>query len=128
MTCHRIILLALCRSIFGRAHAATEELVDLTKTTPAKTDNSFNLGPTGALGWMYVCLKSHVGKSGQILITLVEKSSPAEGKLEVGDVILGVFGKLFADDARRVFGQAETEKADVKLPMIVWRKGESQTL
>jgi hypothetical protein len=27
---------------------------DLTKATPAKTANSYNLGPTGAQGWMYV--------------------------------------------------------------------------
>ena len=27
-------------------------LPDLTKATPAKTTNSYNLGPTGALGWM----------------------------------------------------------------------------
>ena len=114
MTCHKIFLIAFCLSFFIRAHAASEEMVDLTKTTPAKTDNSYNLGPTGALGWMYV-EKSMTEKSRQILITVVEKGSPADGKLEVGDVILGVFDKPFADDARRVFGQAigqaETEFA-----------------
>lgn len=131
MTCRETFLVAFCLSIFIRAHAASEELVDLTKTTPGKTDNSYNLGPTGALGWMYV-EKGMTEKSRQILITVVEKGSPADGKLEVGDVILGVFDKPFADDARRVFGQAigqaETEKAGGKLPMIVWRKGKSQTV
>ena len=28
------------------------EPIDLTKTTPSNTGNSYNLGPTGALGWM----------------------------------------------------------------------------
>ena len=32
-------------------------------------------------------------KSRQILVTTVEKGSPADGKLEPGDVILGVFGQ-----------------------------------
>ena len=40
------------------------------------------------------------------LVTTVEKGSPADGKLEVGDVILGVFGQPFTTDARRTFGLA----------------------
>jgi HEAT repeat protein len=104
---------------------------DLTKATPAKTDNSYNLGPTGALGWMYVEAGMTV-KSRQILITAVEKGSPADGVLEVGDVILGVFGKPFTEDARRSFGraigEAETEKGKGLLPLILWRGGKTQDI
>ena len=105
--------------------------VDLTRTTPAKTANSYNLGPTGALGWMYV-ERGMTVKARQILVTAVEKGSPAAGVLEVGDVILGAFGKPFAQDARKGFGlaigRAETPQARGVLPLIVWRKGKRRNL
>lgn len=105
--------------------------LDLTKDKPADTKNSYNLGPTGALGWLQV-EAGMTEKSRQILITTVEKGSPADGKLETGDVILGVFGKPFDDDARKCFGraigQAETEAARGMLPLTVWRKGQTQTI
>ena len=103
---------------------------DLTRTTPAKTDKCYDLGPTGALGWMVVEAGMTV-TSRQILITAIEKGSPADGVLEVGGVILGVFGKPFTDDARKSFGwaigEAETEERRGILPLIVWRKGKTQT-
>lgn len=104
---------------------------DLTKETPPKTTNSYNLGPCGALGWMYV-ESGITEKSRQILVTSVEKGSPADGKLEPGDVILGVFGQPFTDDARKCFGlaigRAETEVARGILPLTVWRKDKTQTI
>jgi len=114
-----------------KANGAPTGTPDLTKTTPAKTNNSYNLGPTGALGWMYV-EGGMTAKARQILITAVEKGSPADGVLEVGDVILGVFGKRFTEDARKSFGwaigEAETEKGRGILPLIVWRKGKTQNI
>ena len=111
--------------------AASKPAIDLTKETPAKIDNTYNLGPTGALGWMHV-EDGMTKNSRQILITAVENSSPAAGKLEVGDVILGVFGKPFTEDARRVFGraigQAEGEAARGLLPLKVSRKGTVQEI
>ena len=113
------------------ADAAITPAIDLTKETPAKTDNSYNLGPTGALGWMQV-EAGMTESSRQIFITAVENGSPAAGKLEVGDVILGVFGMPFTEDARKVFGraigQAESEAAQGLLPLTVWRNGKSQTI
>jgi HEAT repeat protein len=104
---------------------------DLTQTLPASTKNSYNLGPTGALGWMYV-EAGMTEKSRQILVTSVEKGSPAEGKLETGDVILGVFGQPFSEDARKCFGRAigraESEAARGMLPLTVWRKGTTQNI
>ena len=107
------------------------EPIDLTKTTPSNTGNSYNLGPTGALGWMTV-EGSMTETSRQILVTVVEKGSPADGILQVGDVILGVFGKRFEEDARRIFGlaigRAETEAAGGVLPLVVWRKGKTENV
>ncbi|MDA0766916.1 MAG: DUF6288 domain-containing protein [Verrucomicrobia bacterium] len=116
--------LALLLLVGGPAAKAAP--IDLTKETPDKTSNSYNLGPTGALGWMHV-EGGMTEQSRQILVTSVEKDSPADGELETGDVILGVFGKPFTEDARRSFGlaigQAETEEARGILPLTVWRKG-----
>jgi len=121
-------LLVNARLDAAKAPAAA---LDLTKETPADTKHSYNLGPTGALGWMQVD-SGMTENSRQILITAVEKGSPAAGKLEVGDVVLGVLGKPFADDARKGFGQAigqaETETAHGILPLTVWRKGKVQSV
>ena len=57
----------------GACGLATAAPTDLTQTTPAKTKNSYNLGPTGALGWMYVEGGMTV-KARQILIAAVEKA------------------------------------------------------
>ncbi len=83
--------------------------VDLAQT--------YNLGPTGLRGWIYTRPQSDLdAKQGrttaisrQILVTHVGAGSPAEGVLAVNDVILGVNGKLFADDARKSIGRAITE-------------------
>ncbi len=65
--------------------------------------------------------------SRQILVTKVDKGSPADGVVSAGDVILGAGGGLFTDDARKSFGraigQAETPRARGALKMIIWRKG-----
>ena len=44
----------------------------------------------------------------QISVTKVDKGSPADGVLEVGDVLLGVGGKPFSHDPRTEFGKALT--------------------
>lgn len=120
------LLLGSIQNLCAAETAKEAAVNDLTKSTPAKTDNSYNLGPSGALGWMQVD-KGMTLESRQILVTAVDKGSPADGTLEVGDVILGVFGKPFTEDARRRFGNAigEAESAAGKgiLPLTVWRKG-----
>ncbi|MHC4252862.1 MAG: DUF6288 domain-containing protein, partial [Planctomycetota bacterium] len=104
---------------------------DLTKTTHEKTKNTHNLGPTGALGWMHV-EGGMTRKARQILVTAVDRGSPADGVLDVGDVILGTFGKPFAEDARkalgRAIGKAETERCGGVLPLVVWRKGRTRNV
>ena len=90
-------------------------------------DRSYNLGPTGLRGWIYVD-RNNKGQQGlitdlsrQILVTHVGASTPALGVLAVDDVILGVdWGSggapvpPFSSDCRKSFGEAigEAEKTE----------------
>ena len=70
-------------------------------TAGGKKDDSHDwlLGPTGLRGWMFFRHEDLTAASRQILVTAVDKGSPADGIVQVNDVILGVFGQPFADDA-----------------------------
>ena len=104
--------------------------VDLTKgeKIPASAKHDWNLGGTGARGWMYSERLTTV-KARQIGITQVAKGSPAEGVLKIGDVILGVGGKPFSYDPRTEFGKAliwaESEAGKGQLKLNRWRDGET---
>ncbi len=100
-------------------------LPDLTKGDPIGNRvkwNTWHLGPTGVLGYMVGGLKGD-----QIEVTAVFAGSPAEGKLQWGDVILGVNGTRFG--AGRNMGmllgkqiiEAERPVNDGTLKLIVWR-------
>ena len=81
-------------------------------------------GPTGARGWILTRDWDLTATSRQILITAVDAVSSADGILRTKDVILGVNGRLFADDARKSIGRAITaaeEKSGV-LQLVRWRK------
>jgi hypothetical protein len=99
---------------------------DFTKgdPIPAGATHDWNLGATGLRGWMFSD-KLETSDARQVRITKVEKGSPADGKLEVGDVILGVGGKPFSYDPRTEFGKALTaaEAADGKLSLTRWKNG-----
>jgi hypothetical protein len=101
-------------------------LPDFTKgdPIPAGANHDWNLGATGARGWMF-CNKFTTTDARQISVTKVDKGSPADGVLEVGDVLLGVGGKPFSYDPRTEFGKAltaaETEAGAGKLALIRWR-------
>jgi hypothetical protein len=90
---------------------------DLTQSNTVDRTLTYNLGATGLRGWIYTRAASNLDAaqgrtttaSRQILVTHVGANSPASGVLEVNDVILGVNGKLFDDDARKSFGRALTE-------------------
>jgi hypothetical protein len=73
------------------------------------------------------CDKMVTSDARQIAITQVAKGSPADGVLEVGDVILGVGGKPFSYDPRTEMGRAltlaETEAGKGKLSLTRWRAG-----
>ena len=102
---------------------------DLTQGGVKDDLHDWNLGPTGARGWIWGW-KLETTNSRQILITEIDKGSPAEGKLQVGDVILGVGDRHFTRDARKAFGHAitEAEKTDNRglLELIVWRNGQTR--
>jgi hypothetical protein len=65
----------------------------------------------------------------QILVTAVDKGSPADGVLAVGDVILGAGGKPFDGDARirlaNAITAAETRQGGGVLRLIRWRAGQT---
>ena len=104
---------------------------DFTKgdVIPAKAKHDWNLGPTGLRGWMF-CDEMVTTDARQISITKVDKGSPADGALAVGDVILGVGGKPFSYDPRTEFGKAitaaESEAGGGKLSVSRWRAGKSK--
>lgn len=102
---------------------------DFTKgeKIPEGATKDWNLGATGLRGWMH-SHKLTTSQARQILVTEVAKDSPADGLVQKGDVILGVGGKAFADDARVEFGKALTaaEATDGKLALSVWRGGKTE--
>jgi hypothetical protein len=137
--------------IFGIASPLFSQVPDLTKdgaiaalkTDPASSPvygETYNLGATGMRGW--ICNKmdsNHERAQGrttlnsrQILVTHVGAASPADGVVKVDDVILGVDGKPFSDDARksiaRAIQEAETEARGGVLKLTVWRAGQTQDL
>ncbi|MHC4253346.1 MAG: DUF6288 domain-containing protein, partial [Planctomycetota bacterium] len=99
---------------------------DLRKGGTKDDKHDWTLGPTGARGWMWGRLLETT-PTRQILVTKVNKGSPADGVLREGDVILGAGGGRFTDDARKSFGRAimEAEKAESRgvLKLLRWRNG-----
>lgn len=101
-----------------------QDLVHIGKPGPTR---DWRLGPIGANGWCFH-KNTRNGASSlarQIIITAVDKDSPATGKLEVNDVILGAYGKFFDYDARKALAaainEAEKEENKGELKLLVWR-------
>ena len=92
-------------------------------------DTIGHLGATGIRGWMHTdTLVTYDAR--QIYVTQVDPGSPADGIMAVGDVILGVDGKLFSYDPRTEFGkaltQAESEAGGGNLTITRWRAGKTE--
>jgi len=106
---------------------------DFTKgdKIPAGANHDWTLGATGARGWIH-CDKMVTADARQIAITKVEKGSPADGILAVGDVILGVGGKPFSYDPRTELGKAltaaESEAGGGNLSLIRWRADKTEAV
>lgn len=104
--------------------------IDLTKgeIIPSGATHDWNLGATGARGWMYSERLTTV-KARQVAITKIHKGSPADGILQPGDVLLGVGGKAFSHDPRTELGKAlsraESEAGQGNLVLTRWRAGKA---
>ncbi len=121
---------------------SAEKMPDLTKgeTKGVDRNGTYNLGATGFRGWIYSQPISHFdGLQGrttqvsrQILVTHIGAKSPADGVLQVNDVILGVGDKPFSDDARKSLAvaiqEAEQEANHGNLKLLRWRSGETTTV
>lgn len=96
---------------------------------PEGAKHDWNLGATGLRGWIF-CDQLVTSDARQIAVTQVEKGSPAEGVLAIGDVILGVGGKPFSHDPRTELGKAltlaESEAGQGQLTLTRWRAGSSE--
>ena len=107
--------------------AIKDGIPDFTKgaAVPKGAAHDWNLGPTGARGWIY-SNNLETSEARQILITEVEKNSPADGRLAAGDVILGIGDRPFAYDPRTELGKAigQAEASGGALSLMRWRKGE----
>jgi len=117
--------------VLGGLSSALAAPPDAT-TSYIDTQYTYNLGPTGARGWVYNSGNEWVFapegltyESRQILITTVDAATPAAGVLQVNDVILGIGSTLFTNDARKAFGKAigAAEASDGQLRLKVWRSG-----
>ncbi len=127
-----IAILALTILLATRPAAAAEKLAnpDFIRgdKIPNEAKHDWNLGPTGARGWMF-CDRLVTTDARQIAVTKVDKGSPADGILQIGDVILGVGGKPFSYDPRVELGKAitiaESDAGGGRLTLTRWRAGES---
>jgi len=129
------ILILLAFVVGTAAREPSREPPDLTKGRNVDRARTYNLGSTGMRGWIYTrpanffesCQGRTTTASRQILVTHVGKKSPADGVMKVDDVILGVAGKLFSDDARKCIAvaiqEAEKESRGGILQLTRWRAG-----
>lgn len=111
---------------------------DLTADRQVDRKLTYNLGATGMRGWIHTraanFLDSVQGRTTtaarQILVTHVGRGSPADGVMQVDDVILGVGGKPFDDDARKQIAAAiqaaERGTDSGRLCLTRWRNGASE--
>jgi hypothetical protein len=125
-------ILGLFLAAAGRLPAAESSPMPPDLTHGGKRDKSHDwlLGPTGARGWVFFRHEDLTATSRQILITAVEAGSPSDGILRPNDVILGVNGKPFADDARKniAFAITAAEEKTGILRLIRWRDGQTQNV
>jgi hypothetical protein len=85
------------------------------------------MGPTGLWGEVYSRNMANGASrdARQFRVTKVEAGSPAEGKMQVGDVVIGASGRNFDSDARKLLAAAieKAEETNGNLSLQVWREG-----
>lgn len=118
----KYLLLSLLLSTLSLA-----QVPDLTNGGVIRTDDPtrWTLGPTGLKGWMYS--NKHSDLARQIAITEVENGSPASGRINIADVIIGLGNTNFSSDARIALAQAiqdaEAGANNGILKLKIWRNG-----
>ena len=128
-----VAIFAAPSPILAADEAMESHLPDFTKgeKIPEGANHDWNLGATGLRGWIFSD-KMVTTDARQIAITQVDKGSPAYGVFAVGDVILGVGGKLFSYDPRTEFGKAltiaESKEGGGKLVISRWRADKTEDL
>ncbi len=126
-----VAILAAPFTAFADGTGEPMTMPDFTKgdAIPARAKHDWNLGATGARGWMF-CDTMVTTDARQIAITKVESGSPADRILAVGDVLLGVGGKPFSYDPRTELGKAlsaaESDAGGGRLALTRWRAGKSE--
>lgn len=115
------------QSFFPVRAAEATAIPDFTKGDAPGKSHDWTLGPTGARGWIHTA-NGHSRDARQILVTEVADGSPAAGMLATGDVILGVEGKAFSEDARISFAKAiaAAEAGSGSLNLVRWRAGSEE--
>lgn len=136
---HTLLSAIALTLVFVGSASGGESPPDLTRGETNGVDRSqtYNLGPTGLRGWIFGKPATHLdglqgrttASSRQILVTHVGVKSPADGVIQVGDVILGVGGEPFRGDARKSMGmaiqEAEKESKAGVLKLTRWRAGKT---
>ena len=127
-----VLMLGLISLVPDAGAADRQEKVsapDFTQGAKKPDTHDWTLGPTGARGWIYGW-KGQTAEARQILVTAVAKGSPADGILNIGDVILGVGEQPFGSDARIQFANAittaEQKDGGGVLRLIRWRAGKTE--
>jgi HEAT repeat protein len=115
----------------ARAKVEKQPPPDFTAGGKRDESHDWNLGATGARGWIYGWA-GNTSEARQILVTAVHKGSPADKVLKVNDVILGVAGKPFSGDARiqlaNAITEAEKDANQGVLKLLRWRDGKSEAV
>ncbi|NQW48661.1 MAG: hypothetical protein HQ464_12945 [Planctomycetes bacterium] len=136
----------------GSASTLLAQVPDLTKDMKSvDRKGTYNLGATGMRGWIHTKAETKAdadfgrttGTSRQILVTHIGANSPADGVMQVDDVILGIDDQPFTDDARKSIALAiqEAEKSHVggeegnpkktssgSLVLLRWRAGKTESV